>query len=140
MDADRAGVESLLRSADLPLDGLDDAWGHAMVAEDDQGRVVGMAAIEPYHELGLLRSVVVSPEARGQKVGFRLVAHMLEHAQHLGFKRLYLLTTTAEEWFAGLGFRRVGRSELPEALSASAELSGACPDSATAMVLDRLAG
>ena len=137
MDGDRTSVESLLRSSDLPLDGLDDAWGHAVVAEDDSGRVVGVAALERYPEVGLLRSVAVREEARGQSLGRRLVAHMLDHAQHIGLKRLYLLTTTAEDWFERWGFRRVPRSELPEALSASAELSGACPDSATAMVRNR---
>lgn len=109
-----------------------------MVGEDETGRVVGMAAIEPRGDVGLLRSVVVSPDVRGHSLGRRLVRYMIDHARHLGLKKLFLLTTTAEDWFAGVGFVRIDRGGVPEALKASAEFSGACPDTATVMVLHRL--
>ncbi len=132
--SDRPGVDSLLRSAALPLDGLDIAWGHAFLAEDDRGQLLGVAAIEPHGTEGLLRSVAVHPDARGRHVGQSLVTHVLEQAQQLGFRRLFLLTTTAADWFERWGFRRCVREDVPEVLLNSAEFSGACPDSATVMV------
>ena len=58
--ADLPAVRGLLADAALPLDGVDEAFEHGIVAEAD-GRVVGAAAIEPYGADGLLRSVVVAP-------------------------------------------------------------------------------
>ena len=46
---------------------------------------------------------------------------------------VYLLTTTAPDWFPRFGFTVARREELPEVLNASEELRGACPSSAVAM-------
>ena len=46
---------------------------------------------------------------------------------------VYLLTTTAPDWFPRFGFTVTRREELPEVLDASEELRGACPGSAVAM-------
>jgi amino-acid N-acetyltransferase len=43
-----------------------------------------------------------------------------------------LLTETADGYFERFGFDRVDREQLPSAVSASPELSGACPDTARA--------
>jgi len=48
-------------------------------------------------------------------------------------RALYLLTTTAEEYFPSFGFEKVERSSVPAELNDSAELKGACPASATVM-------
>jgi amino-acid N-acetyltransferase len=45
-----------------------------------------------------------------------------------------LLTETADGWFPRFGFRPVPREALPAALSASAELRGACPATARALL------
>jgi amino-acid N-acetyltransferase len=52
-----------------------------------------------------------------------------------GVETLVLLTDTAETYFRRLGFRAVPRTGLPEAVMASAEFRGACPASATAMLM-----
>jgi L-amino acid N-acyltransferase YncA len=51
-------------------------------------------------------------------------------------RSVVLLTTTAATFFLRFGFRPVDRSAAPEAIRSSAELSGACPSSATMMLLD----
>ena len=48
---------------------------------------------------------------------------------------LYLLTTTAPDYFRRLGFRALARRHAPAALRESAEFRGACPDSALLMEL-----
>lgn len=46
---------------------------------------------------------------------------------------MYLLTTTAENYFPAFGFRPVDRSAVPTELMASPEFQGACPASAIVM-------
>ncbi|MEZ4422063.1 MAG: arsenic resistance N-acetyltransferase ArsN2 [Gemmatimonadota bacterium] len=133
---DRSAVEALLKAAALPLDGLDDAWARLLVARDDQGAVVGAAGLERHDDVGLLRSVVVAPRWRGRGVAGALCAQVIARARGEGIGAIHLLTTTAEAWFAARGFRALPRSDLPAALAGSAELTGACPASAVAMVLE----
>ena len=86
----------------------------------------------------MLRSAVVAPEYRGSGIGRRLVEQLLEHAEEAGIEELYLLTTTAENYFPRFGFTRTTRAAVPDAVKTSAEFRGACPD--TAVVMTRRAG
>lgn len=100
--------------------------------------MVGVAALERYGTHGapvfLLRSVAVRPDCRGSGLGAALVTAALAAADAQVGRRatVGLLTETAEGYFDRFGFARVDRDALPSALAASAELSGACPDSARA--------
>jgi amino-acid N-acetyltransferase len=55
----------------------------------------------------------------------------LAGARHLA--QVYLLTTTAQAFFARLGFEIIERSSVPETVQQSVEFKGACPASAIAM-------
>jgi N-acetylglutamate synthase-like GNAT family acetyltransferase len=92
-----------------------------------------------YETSGLLRSVAVACALRRSGAGRALVADRLADARERGLDTVYLLTTTAADYFRGLGFAPTLREEVPAVLAASPELSGACPASATCMVL-RLRG
>lgn len=133
--ADREAVDRLLRSAALPLDGVEEAFSRFVVAEAE-GRVVGAIGVEDYGEHGLLRSVVVDPEWRGRGLGAALTARALEEARLHGRVALFLLTTTAEDFFPRFGFRRVARGEVPAPVLRSVEFRGACPDTAIVMRAD----
>jgi amino-acid N-acetyltransferase len=124
----------LLRAADLPEAGVSDHFPDGFIlARDADGTLSGAAGLERYADCALLRSVVVRPDLRGTGLGQRLSSAVLERADSNGIGEVYLLTTTAERFFPRLGFEQVDRSALPEALSSSAELQGACPASAVAM-------
>ena len=58
---------------------------------------------------------------------------VLDHARERGVQDVYLLTTTAEDYFPRFGFRRVDRREVPAEVQASVEFRKACPGSAVAM-------
>ena len=130
--ADLSAVESLLSASDLPLDGVRDNFFSFVVAEDE-GKIAGAIGLEEFGSVALLRSAVVSAEHRGSGIGRRLVEQVLERAEEAGIEDLYLLTTTAEKYFPRFGFTRTTRSAVPEALKASAEFQGACPDTAVVM-------
>ncbi len=127
---DWEAVAGLLRAAGLPLDGAREAT--LLVAAGDDG-LAGCAGVEEYGEAALLRSVAVRPDAGGQGLAAALVVAALEEAAARGARDGYLLTTTAAKFFPRFGFAAVERAALPVALQASAELAGACPDTAVAM-------
>jgi amino-acid N-acetyltransferase len=128
----RSEVEALLQSQGLPLEGVVEHMGSFLVLVDEES-LVGVAGLEAYPPIGLLRSVAVRPSAQKRGLGGILTAAVLEHAQALGIRDVFLLTTTAAPFFERHGFAAVARSALPPALGASRELQGACPASAVAM-------
>jgi arsenate reductase len=141
-DSDRAELEALLRAANLPLDGLDDAFPRGFAIARIGGELVGAAGIEQWGEHGLLRSVVVADALRKQHIGEALVADRLAwaKAQVADSSRgtqpittVSLLTTSADRFFARLGFQRVARDQLPAALTASSQLQIPMCASAVAM-------
>ncbi|HEX2202283.1 MAG TPA: arsenic resistance N-acetyltransferase ArsN2 [Longimicrobium sp.] len=133
---DLDAVLDLLRGAALPPDGTHAHFPDGFVVARAAGHfVTGCAGVEIYGEVGLLRSVAVLEEARGTGLGERLARAALRRAAERGVRDVYLLTTTAEGFFPRLGFERVERASLPEALEASEQLRGVCPASAAAMRL-----
>jgi amino-acid N-acetyltransferase len=63
-----------------------------------------------------------------------VVSDRLRVAEERALAAVYLLTTTAPEYFAELGFSRVERASAPEAMQSSSEFASICPASATCMV------
>jgi amino-acid N-acetyltransferase len=124
---------SLLAANGLPIDGVRDILRSSVVARQN-GRLVGMAAIEIYPEGGLLRSVAVDQALRGTGVGIRLARAAIDAARTLRLPALYLLTATAEGFFPKFGFERITRAGVPPSVLASVEFATACPASATVMV------
>jgi amino-acid N-acetyltransferase len=62
-----------------------------------------------------------------------LVETLLDRAHGSRLDEIYLLTTTAENFFPKFGFVATTRATVPGALQASAEFQGACPDTAVVM-------
>ena len=134
--SDESAIDALLRTVHLPVDGVRDALPNFVIAEDE-GRIVGIAGVEtcgPTHDHALLRSVAVDPAWQGKGLGHVLVERALVIAEARGVKELYLLTTTAENFFPRFGFATTTRDAVPADVSATAEFQGACPASATVMV------
>jgi amino-acid N-acetyltransferase len=131
-EEDRAQAENLLREASLPLDGLREHFRDALVAVQD-GQVVGCVALEIYGPVALLRSLVVSPGLRGQRLGERLTAGAVDRAKGRGVRDLYLLTQTAVDFFPRFGFAVEDRASAPKSLGESEEFKSACPASAVMM-------
>ena len=129
---DTPAVEALLAAASLPLEGAAEALATGVVARDDAG-IAGAAAVEPYGEAGLLRSVVVAERVRGTGLGRRLVAAAEDLARERGIRELYLLTETAAGWFPLLGYEVVGRDEARAAVGGSIEFTMSCATTGVTM-------
>jgi amino-acid N-acetyltransferase len=71
------------------------------------GAVVGCGALHVmWEDLAEVRTVAVDPLCRGQKVGHRVVAELLEAARALGVRRVFVLTFETN-FFASFGFARI---------------------------------
>jgi amino-acid N-acetyltransferase len=128
-------VRTLLSVADLPTDGLESQFPDGYSVLEIDGVVGGAAGIEVYGEAGLLRSVVVDATLRTRGLGRVLVDERVLWAKRRGLLDVYLLTTTAPDFFARLGFVRIERSTAPAAIQASSEFASICPTSAICMRL-----
>ena len=115
--------------------GLDEQFGAGYVLARDGNNVVGAMGIERYGDYGLLRSAVTVPAWRGRGVGQALTRERIDWARSQRLKALYLLTTTAADFFSRFGFQRVERPAVPEPIRRSREFAHACPESAVVMTL-----
>jgi N-acetylglutamate synthase-like GNAT family acetyltransferase len=133
--ADLPEIEALVTGAGLTLAGLDACvvGGSVTTCRDEDGRLLGVAATERYGPTAFLRSVAVLSTARGQGIGRALVGRALADAHEAGVREAWLLTETAEPFFASLGWARADRAKAPAAVAASVEFTSACPTSAVAM-------
>lgn len=128
-------VRDLLRLADLPLDGLEHQFGENFAVAIEGTRVVGVEGIECYGQDGLLRSAAVDVAHRTHGIGGVLTRDRLAWARRQRLRAIYLLTTTAKDYFPRFGFVEVERTEAPEGIRQSREFADACPASATFMRL-----
>jgi amino-acid N-acetyltransferase len=135
-EADGPLIASLLAAAGLPTEGLADHLATALVGRDGAA-VVASAALELYGDTALLRSVAVTPSARGRGLGQRIARAALDVADEHGARSVYLFTTTAGDFFARhFGFRPSTRAAVPTAVQQSVEFTSACPATALVMVRD----
>lgn len=126
-------VSRLLAACDLPHTDLTEAHLAHFIVEEDDGRLAGVVGLEPYGDAGLLRSLAVAPSARGRGLGGRLVDALEADARKRGLRRLYLLTTTAEAFFAHRGYTVEDRARVPEAIRGTTEFAALCPSTAVCM-------
>jgi len=133
--ADLDAVERLLEAEGLPVAGVSAALEGFVVAEA-AGELVGVAGLERHGGDGVLRSVAVAPSFRSKGLGGRLTERVLDAAAGSGIRRVYLLTTTAADYFPRYGFRRIAREDASPGVQESVEFVEVCPASAVAMVLE----
>jgi amino-acid N-acetyltransferase len=130
---DLRGALDLLGRSEPTERAVAEGWGHYFVVREDDGRVVGVAGLELHGEDGLLRSVAVDPDYRGLGLAASLVEAAVERAQRVKLRAVYLLTTTARDYFARRGFADCPREEAPAGIRESWEYRSGCPSTAAFM-------
>jgi amino-acid N-acetyltransferase len=129
---DLAPALELLERCELPEKGVAEAFGHYFAVHDD-GQLVALAGLEIHGDFGLLRSVAVDPGYRKQGLAGALVEAALERAQRLKLRAVYVLTTSARDYFARCGFADCPRAEAPDEIRESWAYSTGCPTSSAFM-------
>ena len=129
-----AVTRELLAQCGLPTSDLD-AWDfeHFFGCGSPENPK-GVVGLELFDSFALLRSLAVAEENRGLGCGKALVAEAERYAREKGVRELYLLTTTAEEFFFRLGYRQAERKSAPEPIRKTREFSGLCPETSAFMV------
>lgn len=129
---DKEPVISLLKAAGLLTQDLPDSLPNFLLAEQD-GVLVGVAGLELFGPVGLLRSVAVNPTHQGKGIAGQMVELLLASADKQGVREVYLITTTADHYFDRYGFMAVNREQVPEAIQQTRQFNGLCPSSAVVM-------
>jgi arsenate reductase (glutaredoxin) len=122
-----------LQQAGLPVEDLAEPGRRFFSYRSLSGALLGFGGYELYGEDALLRSIVVLPQNRGNKIGRNLVALLSYRALRAGARQAWLLTMTAQDFFAKTGFKRRERSVAPPALLATHEARSLCPASVVLM-------
>jgi|SRR5579883_1990187 len=119
----------VLQEAGLPTDDLDGASRFFVLSSDAEA----FGGLEGSGPDQLIRSVVVSRSSRGRGLGGQIVEALVSQARTDGVERLWLLTTSADRFFADLGWTVAERAAAPEAVRATRQFAGLCPASAVLM-------
>ena len=125
-------VVALLEQGDLLIEDLPEGLPDFVLAKDEE-TPVGVAGLESFGTVGLLRSVAVDPAHQGKQIAAQLVRRLLETAQASNLQDVYLITNTADGYFERQGFQPVNRQEVPAAIQQTQQFSNLCPSSAIVM-------
>jgi amino-acid N-acetyltransferase len=131
---DQTAVNNLLATCELPYEDITPSKLGQFWTLRDGDALAGVVGLELYDNIGLLRSLAVLKRYRGRGLGSELLSKAEEQARSQGIEALFLLTTTADEFFAQRGYERVERNSAPNAIKETAAFRSLCPDSAVCMV------
>jgi len=131
---DESAVKQLLSASSLPISDIAVRHLQHFFGCGSGPELEGVIGLELFGAVALLRSLAVAASRRGSGVGSGLVAHAERHARNQGVHSLYLLTTSAEQFFLRRGYARIERDKAPAAIKSTSEFSGICPVSSAFMV------
>ena len=127
-------VTELLAKAELPTADITHSMLRDFLFAGSAAAPLGIVGLEIESPHALLRSLVVDAPLRSSGLGSRLLEAAEAYASARGVRDLYLLTTTAESFFAKHGYTRASRDEAPQIIRSSREFASLCPASAAFML------
>jgi amino-acid N-acetyltransferase len=130
----RSGALALLHCQGLPVSDITDAHLEHFFFVGNGDFPTGLVGVEIYDSVALLRSLVVSENARSKGLGSALTQHAEQYAASKNVGAMYLLTTTAELFFNRLGYQRIDRTQAPPFIERTREFADLCPASSAFMV------
>jgi amino-acid N-acetyltransferase len=126
-------VQALLMEHGLPYEDIGAHIEHFVLVWAN-GALIASAGVELLGTCGLLRSVCVTRNRRNRGLAVELCLRIETCARNAGVSRLYLLTTTAKDYFERRGYSVCLRESLPTEVKGTAEFRALCPASAVCMV------
>lgn len=133
--SDLEDVKALLRANDLPAADVG-ANADSIYRAIEDGELVGLGGVQRDGTVGLLRSVVVTKSDRGEGYGTAICDALEAQARSNGVETLFLLTTTATEFFRERGYEPTERTAVPESIRQTNEFTDLCPETATCLRKD----
>ena len=129
--SDEQALRRLLETSDLVTSDLPAESASVFLVAEVSGRIEGVVGLETENGVGLLRSLATSTAVRGRGIAGDLVAAAEARARAMGVGTLWLLTTTATEFFERLGYRHSGRRDAPAFIRNTRQFRELCPASAS---------
>ncbi len=130
---EEAAVKKLLFDCQLHTADLNSKKLRDFIVARKGATVVGTIGLELFPPHALLRSLAVGQDHRGQGVGAQLIGSGERYARMMGVTTLYLLTTSAVDYFGRFEFNKTNREDAPASLKATEEFRSLCPDTAVCM-------
>ncbi len=125
-------VMALLTLANLPVNDIGE--NVELFALETNEQIIATAGLETNGRIGLLRSVSVLDSQKGKGYGLLIVQKLEKYAERQGIKELYLLTTTAKEFFEKkCNYKVIERTHVPTEIQSSQQFASVCPSSAVVM-------
>jgi amino-acid N-acetyltransferase len=115
----------------LPVDDI--STGTQLFVMEEGDKVIGTVAIEYDFSTALLRSLSVNPAKRKAGIGKQLVDFIENYVKAQGVQSVYLLTTTAADFFSKRGYHVIDRAHVPAFIQQTSEYCTVCPSSAIVM-------
>lgn len=128
---EQSKVKEMLAANKLPVDDISDNTELFMLTR--KGKLIGTGGLEMLGDVALIRSVSTDDNLRGNGLGKYVVDELEQAAIRAGVQTLYLVTTTAERFFAKLGYSLADRATLPDVVKQQRQLKDVCPVSAIVM-------
>lgn len=126
-------VRALLSANGLPDEDVGEHIEHFVLAWDKHA-LLATAGVELLGNDGLLRSLCVSANYRNRGLATELCKRVESYSRNAGLRRLYLLTTTARDFFGRRGYAVCLRESVPSRVQDTAEFRSLCPSTAVCMV------
>lgn len=125
-------LHALLAECGLPTDDIV-TENSILFGLSNANALAACGGLELTNGPALLRSLAVAPGHRGQGHGQAMALKLIAEAHARGASEIWLLTETTQDFFAGLGFAPVPRSEAPAAVKATSQFMGTRCSNAMAM-------
>ena len=134
LSTDEPWIRQLLILCELPQEDITPEHLRHFLVLKEKAQVIAVVGVEVLGRFGLLRSLAVDPRYRRRGFASQLTEKAEEYAASLKIEALYLLTITAEGFFAKRGYQRVERNSVPSPVCGTTEFKILCPASAVCMV------
>lgn len=131
--SDWEDIRQLLQASGLPTADLAPTLPETFLVLREGQMLAAVVGLEAAGADALLRSLAVSTSRRGGGLGRQLVDAAETLARAHGVRTLYLLTTTAADYFSKLGYRHASRDSAPAAIRQTTQFSSLCPASSSFM-------
>jgi amino-acid N-acetyltransferase len=124
-------IDLLIRN-NLPVSDLSSETRLFALMEENE--LIGSIGLEVSQNNALLRSLCVDEKHRNKGAAVKLVKFLEEFAKQEDIENIYLLTTTAEQFFSNRNYVPVDRNSVPYSIQQTSEFKSVCPASATIMI------
>lgn len=126
-------ISKLLIQNKLPYSDINRLISFIGVRTIADNTIVGIVGLEKYRPYALLRSLAVRKDYQRKGLGNVLVNEAIRVCTAENISKVYLLTTTADEYFKRQGFVIINREMVPEEIRKTREFIDICPKSSVCM-------